>query len=739
MSNPAVVTNVVPVQGEVASVTSGIHFGVRSASTDVDRSTIQCRFGIAPVFYDGQVLPENRTDYTFSLESFIGSPGPAADCEMGSQQELVITNQAGTQRSTYFFGGLQAPALPTDELMVEATVKVVPAEVTTYDSDGFTGVSFGLLTGTTGVSIRLRKNGGGTRYIDAWSADPGAVAAIYTAAYDWSNWSTFKLLWDPSHNIFRLYVSSGSASTPDTTLLTGTVTAFPDLSSAALALHSTPPWAFFGNISTVAVASSHWQFVGLYNETRSPVQNGIVTGAFDGFLSTDEATIYTPTSMPDTAGQAWCPLPDTFTAGGAAYLESNKLVLESSPGKSIGYCRAEPKVGVNTVLDFVVSATVLSPVPGSDTSCFEFYIDDGVKSARLAFLQDKFGSQYVGILRNLAQAEQLVSYETYQMGFTAPLWYRMILSPTNGLTVWLVTVSNEGGYLPTMILELPYFDLPATSMPGPGVGFLHNGSVAQVSSKMWIQGVRYSTSVVELETTDIQASLPSGWATTGTGVVTPALGGRDYAGISGQLALQYGFSIVYPKTGINLEFRARVSDWATSGDSPTDQPLRSLSGFQVSMMDDTYATTLLFADAGSLLGRIVFLQTMADQNQNLQLIIAGDPSVAGTYARVDWTQFNLYRLHSVPYGRITLSLNTDTTPRIDMDENLWLLPSSGGTSQFLFGNSNAGMTTSVDIGHILLGLSSGFDVSLTPQMTSGDVQAFFGSSVNCIVEAFEVS
>jgi hypothetical protein len=739
-----VVTNRAPASGSVAGVSTGIRFSLKRPTAPappgpIDRALLQCYSGSASVHYDGAVLPP---DNEFALLSYNGSNGPPVNLSIGSLEELVITTppQPGPDlynwQNTFYFGGLLAPALPSDPLMAEFRMMVNPTEMTP-DPDNYYGAAFGLLAGKKGLVVKFSVDAG-VKMLEVWSTDPHAGGLVYSSEWDWSAWTTYKLLWHPGQDVFNLYVSSGTSDTPDQKLVEGAVSAFADLPDDQI--RPDGPWAFFGNISILVSGSSRWSFAALYNKTITPIHNGIITGSVDGFINSDEATSYLPSRTPDSSSKAWNLLPLSFGAlGGSAYIETNQLVIISAPGRSIGYSRVEPALLHRAaIFDFTSSVVVNSQATGLQSSCFEAYIDDGVRSLRLAFLEDEDGTTYIGVLKNPALPGALSSYELHQIGIGASVRYRLALDQSTGASITLMVDSSEGGVIPQSAIQVGYSDLPVSSMPGPGFGFLHNGTVGEATATMRVDSARYFLPLFLLDPSQMTPTLlPPNWSTVAGGRLTA---GPDYAVMAdldttepGNCCLQYAYAFG-PDIGFAIEFRARIADYS---DSVSGQPIRALSGFQVSVVDSTgYALSLLFADAGPPFGRIVFIQSKADPNVNLDLIRAGDASVAGTYAIVDWTSFNLYQLQKTLMGSIVLFLNGDlSTPLISLSQDSFSLPNPGLPGpKFYIGNLGSSMQTTTDIGHITLAVAAGYDIALFEQHTPEELQSRFGNSVNYIVE-----
>jgi len=160
-----------------------------------------------------------------------------------------------------------------------------------------------------------------------------------------------------------------------------------------------------------------------------------------------------------------------------------------------------------------------------------------------------------------------------------------------------------------------------------------------------------------------------------------------------------------------------------------------LSGFRAAVIDDTYQTALLFADAGPTNGRIAFLQTQADPFYNLELIRAGDRTVAGTYVPVDWMKFNIYRLEKTIRGRLLLYVNNDERPVLSFDQRTFpYADSPGGTPRLVIGHFGGEMKTVSSLAYVFLSVSKGYDVCLYPGLKESEVLERFNNSVNHIVE-----
>ena len=742
MSTP-LITNRLPAPGSVAGVKDSMRFSVRSPASQILSDQIQCYYGSGPVHYEGQVLPEERTDHSFILQTYGGTvEDKLAVRTLGPEDELVLiknrTPLPQIQEAVYFFGGLESPANPDAPLMVEATLKLVESEIT-FNANYYSGVAFGVMAGAKGVSVKFYSQGG-VRRIEVQSAGRAITtppSSAYRADFEWNNvWVTYKLLWHPIQNKVKLYISSGAGDTPDILLIDGLVSAFADLPLEEQ--RPSVPWTFFGHTESYSMSTSRWKFVALYNLTDSVIHDGIVTGKYVGFLETDEVVYYDSSVPPDKAGRPWNPLPASFgTIGGQVYREGTQIVLErNEPSNSHGYYRKEPKVTGRSVLDFTASGEVFSQGAGVQTTGMEFYIDDGTRCARVAFLQDEGGTQYIGLLLDDSMPQSLLSYIAFIQAFIVTTRYRIVLDPVYGVQLFRL-VDTEVGTQVQLILGTGYGSLPLSSMPGPGFGFLHNANSGAASARLRISRVRYSTDIQGLNTSDIKPSLPSGWVKDGNGTITP---GDDYATLTdadetaaGEVELRRDYvSGLEPSNGIALEFQVQIASYSAQS---VESPVRVLTGFRAAIIDDSYQTALLFADAGPPNGKIVFLQTQADPFYNLELIRSGDKSVVGTYVAVDWMLLNLYRLEKTIRGKLRLYINNDDNPVLSFDQRTFpYADSPGGIPRLVIGHFGGEMKTESHLAYVFLSVSKGYDVCLYPDLKEAEVLERFNHSVNHIVE-----
>jgi hypothetical protein len=742
MSTPQII-NRRPSQGAIAGVRDSVRFGLRIAGTEVLEDSVDLFYGEGPIYYTGQVFPEARTDFTFRLESYGGTtPYQPAERAIGGQGELILTKAVTPlpqiQEATYFFGGLEAPAEVDGPLMAEFTVRLNAVEATYYND--FSGVAFGLLAGKKGVAVKLYEQG--THRVEMHSAARLATtppSASYACLIDWDDvWVTFKLLWYPAMDVVRLYASSGTDA-GDTLLIDGKISDFSELPTEEQ--REEVPQAFFGHIASETTSISRWKFAALYNLTTAPIRKGIVCGAFEGFFHTNEAMLYRPTALPEHHETPWNSLPSSFgSIGGDAFLESDHLAVERRDAtKSVGYYRSEPAMSSQTVFDFKASVESFSQAVGVETTGVEFYVDDGVRSARLAFLQDVQGTQYVGFLKDTPNPEQLISYAAAQQSFVNPTTYRIVFDPDHNAVSLYCLIDDGVSVIPTYVLGMAYSALPASSMPGPGLGFLHNANVGVATARLCVYKLRYSTAVRGLTTDQIVTPLPAGWAKDGNGTITA---GDEYGTLTdadeteaGKVQIRRDYTAgMRPSNGVALEFRARVESYASSD---VVSPTRHLTGFRAALIDDTYQTALIFADMGPPYGKIVFLQTVADPVENLELIRAGVSSVAATFAIVDWTRFTLYRLERTFRGQLNLYLNESDRPTLSFDQlSFPYAPSDGsGYPRLVIGHFGDYAKTVSQVSHVLISTSRGLEVCLRPVLTEAEALARVNYSVNYIANA----
>ena len=743
MSIPFVV-NRAPANGSLGGVTESVRFGVRDSTTEINRSALQCYLGQGTTFYRGDVLPEDHSTILFYLQAFQGSPNAPAsrtiEIDGSLKLEKVLTPLPKNQEAVYFFGGPQAEADPEDAFMVEATLRLDQVDVTA-DVNGFTGVAFGLMANLTGLAVKFYTDGVNRRIEiqQAAHATTAPPSGAYVAPFDWNGtFFTYKLLWHPARNIVRLYVSSGSGDTADTLLVDGLVTDFPNLPS--LEQRTQVPWAFFGHLAQAASSTSYWKEVFLYNFVTNPLYDGIFTSGHEGFIRTNNQVVYTADNLPRKDLAPWNLLPASFgPIAGTELLSTEGLTLvRSDLSSSFGFYRREPKIAVvNTIFDFHASGLVHSQDVGVESTGMEFYVDDGVRACRVAFLQAPDGTQYVGILSFGTMPALISSYAAMMTSFGVVEHYRIVFRPGNSATLYQVIdqVDNQGKDLQE-IVTLPYGSLPITSMPGPGLGFLHNETAGAATGILKVRNILYRVGEDFVSPAEI-----AGWTQTGSGTVDTsgeAIVLSDANELeTGNILLSkpYG-TLLQADNGFVAEFRARVDSYELGG---VLDPVREFTGAVLRIIDGTNQLTLVFADAGPPFGRVVFLQTRPDIDQNIYDIRVLVPGIIDTFWSIDWTHFHLYRLERTVGGKLSLYVDESAIASIEFDEVNFSYPATpGGSARVEFGHIGDGVKTISEWSFLNFCRSDGFDVSVLPKQVEEELFSHFDRAVNVIVEAEDV-
>jgi hypothetical protein len=761
MTTP-LITNVVPVDGSVAAVGCSSRCSVRDSATEINRASLCVYLGSGPVFYKGAVLPEDLVGPpTFYFEALSGHPGVPAITSILVDDYLRINKAVPSQNqeAVYLMGGLEAPADPDDPLMFEFTLRLNRLEVTT-DGTGFTGVLTGLLIDDSGLTVKFFTTGG-VQKIEVHTAELTATtppSPSYVSTFDWDETvslnsdgsNTYTLLWYPGLNLVKLYVKDPAAST-DRLLISGSTTAFPTIPIPER--RESQPWAFFGHGSyPTQVSVSEWINVYLYNLVSNPVLNGIMRGEHLTSVTTNNPTYYEADTLPLDASSPWLPFPASFgTLGGAVYLTEDGLVLERvNPSGSVGYYRVEPKVTRKTILDFKLSGEVIRQESGVEATGIEIFIDDGVKQARIALLQDSSGTQYVGILKSSSGLGLIASYEVVVLGYSVERHYRLVFDP-GGRAALYALITGDEGVEELSLVSLYYPLLPPSNLPGPGLGFLQDAYSGVAYSKMTLRQLSYQTDVEIVDWVDFTSLSPS-WTKLGAGTVLPVTEtGFDFARITDATSADNTYfkkeypSVLQSDSGWVLEFRARVNSYdvdptLSEYDFTGLDPIRAGTGFVAQVLDGTYRVALLFAEAGPPWGRVVYLALYDSPYENLLAIRSLNSSVSGSYYSIDWTDFHTYRLEKKVGGSIRLLVDDLATPVIEYVERLFDYPLhiGGGNARVEIGNQETGILTISDLQTVKFSISDGFDVSTKPVLGDDELMTRFNHATNVLVEVEDI-
>ena len=202
--------------------------------------------------------------------------------------------------------------------------------------------------------------------------------------------------------------------------------------------------------------------------------------------------------------------------------------------------------------------------------------------------------------------------------------------------------------------------------------------------------------------------------------------------------------------GFFFEFRGKATDYVVDG---LDNPIRRVCGVGVGVDDGTYQYVLMFADMGPPNGKIVFLASNADLNQNLLDIRAGVTAVAGTYAVIDWTKHHIYRFektvggvttvdlpvpHQVYSNKFALYIDDSDKASIEIDSLTFTPIPTEGHQRIRFGSLMSDRSTVSLWKYLRYSSSSGFDVSAFPLLTDTQVLERFDNGLNTISEIWTV-
>lgn len=741
MSTP-IITNRAPTPGEIAGVADAAAFSARDRDSEIDRSSLNFHVGAGPAFWEGGFLPEDHGTIDFVFKALVGKPKNfATRTILGGGELEIVKIIAVNQEAIYEFGGLQSPADPADAIMVEFTLEL-PQGLLSIDGTDYTGVLVGMKINDTGVAIKFFTDLGVNRSIeihDVNTAVTTAPSGTYQVNYDWdqSKPHTYKLLWQPKLDLLKLYVSSGQDSlTPDTLLIDGKVSDFPPTLPASQ-IPSAQPVAFFGHGSATTKSTSRWHNAYLYNLVVSPLIGGFMIGEQTGFLRTDAVVDYRVDDLPRKAERPWILLPDSFgTVDGNVFIaaDGHLKMFRSNKTSSYGFFRREPKVDlVPTMFDFKVAGRLMSLDPSlGESTGMEFYIDDGNKKAMVALL-DQLGTQYVGLLAS-APANLLANYDAIVASWLNEVQYRLILDPVGGAAVLFRIIQTDDGPDQETISFISYASLPASDLPGPGVGFLHNANTIEALAEMRVAQMRYTTDLRILS----GQFLPTvqGWTKSATAqdattdgiaflTVDDAVVGEALYYFRAEATLNAG-------KGFTIDFRVRIDSYEKGG---VVDVIRELTGVGAEIDDGGRIYRLMFADAGPNNNKIIFLGIGDDVEQNLLDIRAGTSSVQGTYVSVDWSTSHIYRLEKTIGGKLRLYIDFEDQPSIELDVPVSNLPLSTSGPEVRFGSLLTDRKSNSVWKWLLHNVSAGFDVSSFTLMSENEVLSRFEHAINVIAEA----
>lgn len=741
MADPLVV-NILPESDAEAGVGESTRCSIRATTLEIARSTLNVYVGRGPVFYEGGELPEDIEDQTIFLQALSGSPpdeigrGIAVGGAFDGFLKLSKGTPGASVKGLYFMGGLFSPAAPTDDVMVEFTIGLNAVDMTP-DVNDFTGVLLGLLINNTGATVRFYTDGVGTQWIELHSAEQASVTALATAAYDWDGQEdTYKLLWAYSEDSVRLYRSVDGDATDEllASIVMSTIPAPP-----ADELYAVQPWVFFGHGYPAPASGSYWGRVLFLHVVRTPVVNGILRNS-SGFIRTDNLVEYSARELPSQSPYGWLRVPDTYGTIEDGTLFINKDALEFSrkdSNSSVGFYRREEMVG-EVVVDFLARVTVDKVEYGYDATGVEFYIDDGTTSFIFAFLQEHAsGTQYIGFCKTdkAGSSGTLADYNVIQQGISTDIQYRLILS---GDEISLYYYQQDGDdWAEVEIFSTSRLVLPASEMPGPGIGFLHDAFRSAVRSTLALSYLRYTVGAETLRGSDlITPTAP--WFLLGSGTVTDE---GDY--VRTTTSVNYFWrkllaGSLQPDNGWVVEWGNRVVEYVVDSEV---NPIRADSGVYVRVRDGSYHYHLRFVDAGPDLGKVVVFRTDLDVESTLLKLRAGALEMAGRYVQVDWTNFHVYRLERTPGGYLRLFLDGSLTPAIEVETAYFDAEAGGGTPFISFGGGTLDEyvidSLTVDWVFFRSMVSRGLDVSAgLPE--DEDSLSYFNHRVNVLVEVEDI-
>jgi hypothetical protein len=731
-----VITNQAPEPQVLGSVKAPIRFSVRAQDVTVNRDSLQCYVGESYTFYRGADLPENLDYPSMLFQPLSGSPTEHAARAITPSGLKIWKNLPNTQQvGTYFFGSLESPADPSDALMVEFTLSLSQIDVGNIGVDEFTGVLVGLLAGITGVTVRFFTTGT-VRRIELWGAGQAEIGppSSYSALFDWDLLEhTYKLLWYPQKDLVKLYVSTGQKSlTSDVLLISGLVSDIPVVPPSERLTQL--PWVYFGHGYPGPTSISYWKDVFLYNQVFNPIVNGLPVSGYKGLVESDNLQSYQPTQLPIFVDRAWTNDPVISLVGDKTeYLEKDKLVMQKlSKTARFGYLRTEPGLALApSIVDFKISGEQLLSDPDSASTGMELFLNTGARVCTFSLLYFT-DQQYIGIMRNAGYPKLSNSYTVRAQGWGSEGFYRLF---NDGTWVRLIQLADLGnGVEETELLRVALTSLPL-STTSPSVGFLQNSLSGESISLLRLGLIRYVTMLKEYRSTVVYPAPPAlpiitpdlPWVATTPSELSPE--GFDTVitnTISASTIYRNDTEITH-SSGITLEFRSKVMAYGV------DSPLNAITGVGVSVDDGTYRTELMFADAGPVLGKVVFFTTRDTYDNLLLDIITGGVKTQGTFGQVDWSQFHLYRIEKTIGGTLQLFVDESNTPMISVDTQKFKYPNTRGTKQVSFGCLLDNSPSISQWTHVRYSVSTGLDVSIIrPEVTD---KSRFDMAVNTIVEA----
>lgn len=724
MSTP-IITNVSPAYRSKAKIDQKFRFSVRDQDSHVIQDHTDVHLGKGKAFWNGDVLPTENTRAPFEFKALSGFPSAEAVIIQGSNYTEIQKSVVDNVKGIYEFGGLYSPWASGHPLMAAVKMKMAASDVV-FDGLGFSGVVVGLKADNKGIAVKFYSGG----VVQVHDASFLTTTPTYTASYDWDQGKehTYYILWHPELDRIRLYVSSDPTSdVPDTLLANGHWSDF-----SALPVDEIPaiqPVVYFGHGYPTPKSISRWYSASIYNEVKSALLNGVFTGEHLGFLDSDESIDHRSETPLQESPHSWMLLPGS---SGKEIVSASKTVeLQSEKGSSFGFYRREPKIlGGAFLLDIELSGAVRNQNTGS-SSGMEVFVDDGIQHTRLALLTS-FGSQALGIFIG-SQPNDDTHYELYQTGWGALRDYRLLIDPASNVRV-ISLESDSEGMIERTLISVPHIGLPVTAFPTTSLGFLHNAASNPASASMVVGRVRYSHQVALWES---DALPTSPWSQQGAGGSAYLESGKgmviEDTSLVDHLYFRKSMPTFTSGYGYMVEFLHKISSY---GISDLEDPIRETTGVGLRLQDGTYQTTLIFADAGPQIGKLVFVATMSDYEANLLAIRSGESSVEGTYAVVDWSSYHLYRLERNLGSGIRLFLDNSKRPSLTIPHrDISLPPAIGGFQGMDFGSLVDDHVSKSQWRMLRNSTSSGYDGEIFPVLTDNELLDRYDSSLICLVEA----
>jgi len=747
VSSP-ILCNQSPYPATIGKVTSSVRFSLRDDTYAIDRPTILAHLGYSTAHYESGELPENIITPRFVLDRLFGvSDGEVTRAIDGDYLKITKSGDPNDNlNGLYFFGGVDSPMDQDDPLMMEVKLKLSEADISPAPSpvNDFTGVVFGFFINDTGLFVRFYTDGV-SRWIEIFDGDQNSTqrplhpATTYLANFDWDAVEyNYKLLWDTRRDKVQLLVSVGEESfTTDTLLIDGQVSDFPTIPDDQQ--RTGQPLAFFGHGFEGTNSISYWKAVYFYNYTGAMIGEGLFQGEHEGFILTDNETAYSQEKLPRDEDRPWLIFPGTYDdIDGTEELKNDYLILTREDLEaSFGFYRVEPRVAaLPTLVDFSLYGDVSDQESGMQTSGFEVYVDDGTNAARVGFT-DNLVKKTVGVLGTGDQKLQ-GSYSGLDIDWTSEFRYRFIFDPGYGAKLFRMLEDDTDGHLYySPISDVLLANLPSTSLPGPSVGFGHNGVVGKAKSEFYIGEFRYYTNLRLYDARDgLTPQAP--WSKVGSGPTS--IDTDDDALVIGDdsdsafTRYEKAESDFNSGRGITTEFSVKVDAYSLG---TTESPVRENTGVGVVLDDGTYKTVLSFADGGPELGKIVFISTEDDIDDTLFNIRAGTEDTDGIYYSVDWTRYHIYRLEKTIGGYLRLYIDNGESPAISFLTNLFDYPNTeGGGSKVAFGSLLDGNECTSRWRFFNFNVSEGFDIKASQVLDEDELLQRFDHEAN-IIASFE--